>query len=182
MAWTAPKTWVAATTLTAAELNTHLRDNLLELAPAKATTPSSIFVASGTNSIGERTPDIDTISTSETTTSAAYADLATVGPSVTVTAAAASSKALIMHHCRMSNSLADTGCYASWALSGATVRGALDDTASKIDGMAAGNFAQVSDSDLFGGLASGTTTITMKYKVDAGTGTFSNRTLIVVML
>lgn len=31
MAWTSPRTWVAGETVTAALLNTHVRDNLLEL-------------------------------------------------------------------------------------------------------------------------------------------------------
>jgi hypothetical protein len=31
MAWTSPRTWIAGETLTAALLNTHVRDNLLEL-------------------------------------------------------------------------------------------------------------------------------------------------------
>lgn len=34
MAWTAPRTWVAGETVTAALLNTHLRDNLLWVARA----------------------------------------------------------------------------------------------------------------------------------------------------
>ena len=33
MAWTTPSTWVAGAILTAAQLNTQLRDNLTELAP-----------------------------------------------------------------------------------------------------------------------------------------------------
>ncbi len=36
MAWTAPMTFIPNTVLTAAQLNTHLRDNLLEQGPAKA--------------------------------------------------------------------------------------------------------------------------------------------------
>lgn len=37
MAWTAPSTWVSGAILTAAQLNTQLRDNMLELAPFFAT-------------------------------------------------------------------------------------------------------------------------------------------------
>ncbi len=51
MAWTAPRTWVAAETLTAALLNTHVRDNLLEAAPAKVTTKGDLTVATAANSI-----------------------------------------------------------------------------------------------------------------------------------
>jgi len=35
VSWTTPKTFVASAVLTAAELNTHLRDNLTEVAPGK---------------------------------------------------------------------------------------------------------------------------------------------------
>ena len=51
MAWTAPRTWVAAETLTAALLNTHVRDNLLESAPAKVTTKGDLVVATAANSL-----------------------------------------------------------------------------------------------------------------------------------
>lgn len=51
MAWTAPRTWVAAETLTAALLNTHVRDNLLETAPAKVTTAGDITYATAANTI-----------------------------------------------------------------------------------------------------------------------------------
>jgi len=33
MAWTAPRTWVAGETVTAAQMNTHIRDNLLDAFP-----------------------------------------------------------------------------------------------------------------------------------------------------
>ena len=51
MAWTSPKTWVALAQLTAAQLNTHLRDNLLETAPAKVTTKGDIVAATASNTI-----------------------------------------------------------------------------------------------------------------------------------
>ena len=51
MAWTAPRTWVVGEVLTAALLNTHLRDNLLETAPAKVTTAEDILVATAGNAL-----------------------------------------------------------------------------------------------------------------------------------
>lgn len=44
-------TWVALETVTAALLNTHLRDNLLETAPAKASAQGDIFYATAANAI-----------------------------------------------------------------------------------------------------------------------------------
>lgn len=51
MAWTAPRTWVAGEVLTAALLNTHVRDNLLETGAAKVTTAEDILVATGANAL-----------------------------------------------------------------------------------------------------------------------------------
>lgn len=51
MAWTAPGTAVGNTLLTAAFWNTHVRDNMLETAPAKATQAGQIFHATGPNVI-----------------------------------------------------------------------------------------------------------------------------------
>ena len=45
MAWTAPRTWVTSEVVTAAILNTHIRDNLLEIAPGS--TPWPIIFSSG---------------------------------------------------------------------------------------------------------------------------------------
>lgn len=51
MSWTNPRTWVALAQLTAAQLNAHLRDNLLETEVAKVTTKGDIAVATGANAL-----------------------------------------------------------------------------------------------------------------------------------
>jgi hypothetical protein len=51
VAWTAPRTWVIAELVTAAMLNTHLRDNLLELAPTKVTTAEDLIKGNGANAL-----------------------------------------------------------------------------------------------------------------------------------
>lgn len=56
MAWTAPRTWVSGETVTAAQLNTHLRDNMLETAPAKVTTAGDIVYATGANALARLAP------------------------------------------------------------------------------------------------------------------------------
>lgn len=51
MAWTAPRTWVAAETVTAALLNTHLRDNLKAIGDPWASytgTNTNVTVGNGT--------------------------------------------------------------------------------------------------------------------------------------
>jgi hypothetical protein len=51
MAWVAPRTWVTGEIVTAAYLNSNVRDNTLETAPAKAAAAGDIFVATGANAI-----------------------------------------------------------------------------------------------------------------------------------
>lgn len=49
--WTSPRTWTTGEVVTAAIMNTHVRDNLNETAPAKATTDEDIIVATAANTI-----------------------------------------------------------------------------------------------------------------------------------
>ena len=51
MAWTAPRTWVTGETVTAALMNVHLRDNLLETSAAAVTTAGDITYADAANSM-----------------------------------------------------------------------------------------------------------------------------------
>lgn len=54
MAWTAPRTWVTGETVTAALMNAHVRDNLLETAAATVTTAGDLAYADAANSMGSR--------------------------------------------------------------------------------------------------------------------------------
>lgn len=104
MAWSTPLTAVANASLTAAQWNASVRDNLLETAPAKATTATGYFVATGTNAIAQRVPLSSAIATDQSTTSTGgYANLTTSGPAVTVTTGVA---ALVCFGAWMTN---DTG-------------------------------------------------------------------------
>lgn len=49
--WTLPRTWVTGEMVTSAFLNTHLRDNLNETAPALATASGDLFYADAANSL-----------------------------------------------------------------------------------------------------------------------------------
>lgn len=181
MAWTAPITFVANSVLTAAQLNSQLRDNMLETAPAKATQSGSLIVGSGMNQIAERIPQIQRVDTSETTVSTSYTDLATPGPSVTVTTGTG---ALILTACTIGNNTANASSFMSWTISGATTRSTpLDKTAVRSDGMnGASNALTMSTVDYFQGLTPGTSTFTCQYKVGSGTGVFSNRFIAVMPL
>lgn len=168
MAWTAPMTAVDGTAFTAAQFNTNVRDNLLETMPAKALTIGSYFVSTGNNSIAARRPFSSFISTSQTTTSTSYTDLTTVGPSITATV---DTFAFLFYSAEISNS-GNNQSFMAFAVSG---DGTLpnDNYSLMVQGTATkkfGNFVRLN-------MTPGTYTITSKYKVAAGTGTFSQRSL-----
>lgn len=178
MAWSAPMTFVANTALTAAQLNTYLRDNMLETAPAKATTAGYHFVSTGPNSIAERAIVGDWIQTSESTSETSYADLTTVGPSVTCVTG---TKAIYMMSARISNNGSSNSTRASIEISGATSIEAGDARELTLD-LPTTDQNKVGTCYFEDGLTPGTNTFTMKYRVTAGTGTFAERHLIVIAL
>lgn len=175
MAWTAPKTFVSNTTLTAADLNTYLRDNLNETGAAKATADGSYMISTGANAIVQRQGDRSTVITSQTTTSTSFTDLATVGPQVTVTTG---TQALIMWGAQIENNGTDFAIM-SYGCTGATTFSAGDSFAlSHRDAAAAGRACMQHVYET--GLSAGSNTITLKYRVTAGTGTFQRRRLVVL--
>jgi hypothetical protein len=177
MSWTAPMTAVANTAFTAAQFNTHIRDNLNETAVAKATAANNLFVSTGANALAERVPSSHTVSTSQSTTSTSYTDLATTGPTFTVTTG---TKALIWFAAAVQHNTTDIACFASVAVSGAT-------TVAASDAWCIANPSRLTDSRLaslhmFTGLTAGSNTFTMKYRVPSGTGNFANREIVGIPL
>lgn len=116
MAWTTPPTFVSGTALTAAQLNI-LSANLNETTPAKATAAGQYFVASAVNAIAARTPQSASVTTTQTTTSAAFTDLATVGPQVTVTSG---TQCLMLMNSLLQNNTSGTTTSISMDVSGTT--------------------------------------------------------------
>lgn len=172
-------TATANTAFTAAQFNTHVRDNLLETAPAKATTAGRIFVATGANSIAERAITQATVATAETTASTSYVALTTPGPAVTVVTG---TKALVIISGRLSNGTAGAAASMGYAVSGASTI-AADDTKSKtVQSATASNLDRGSWVGLEEGLTAGSNTFTAQYRVTSGTGTFGDRRIIVVGL
>jgi hypothetical protein len=113
------------------------------------------------------------VATGQTTASTTYADLATVGPSVTLTTGTA---VKITITAAVGNTLASASLI-SFAVSGATTIAALDL-----------NYLVRNDNSLttkqsgvmiLTGLTPGSNTFTVKYRVVSGTGTFTDRILIV---
>lgn len=182
MSWTSPKTYTANSTLTAADLNTFLRDNMLECEPAKAQNPGGYFVSTGLNTIAERLPACVYSSTAGTLTTVGspFRDLTTggVGPAVTVTTGA---KAIVLLNVGMDSNLAAGSCWTAYGITGATTLIASVDRSISARGAAAeykgATFLQT-------GLTPGSNTFTMKYFAGAGTSScdFLNRRIAVIPL
>lgn len=180
MSWNPPMTATAGSVLTAAQWNTNVRDNLNETCVAKATTPGSMFVATGANAIAERIPSGLAVTTEQTTTSTTYTDLTTAGPAVTVTTG---TKAIVGFNSKMSNDTNGAPALASYAVSGATTVAASDSyclftetDSSNLDSMSH------SWARLHTGLTAGSNTFTMKYRAGSGTARYSNREIWVIPL
>jgi hypothetical protein len=174
-------TFVAGTVLTAAQLNTYLRDNSLETAPAKATAGGQIFVSTSANTIAARVPTGAVVYTSESTSTTTYTDLGTVGPAVS--SVSTGSKALVMISAFLRNGTAGQAAVMGYDISGATTANAANDRALWQTSATASSPIQASTIILQEGLVVGNNTFTAKYKAEAsGSATFANRRLAVIPL
>lgn len=188
MAWTAPMTAVANATFTAAEFNTHIRDNLLETEPAKALTLWNYFVTTAANTITTRASVNSRVLTQQSTSSTTYTDLATVGPAVTVTTG---TRAIVFIQAGVNTTSTDSSAFFSVAVTGATTIAQSDTWACIMDGTQ-GNFNFSGNpkdqhnrrmiTKMFTTLNAGSNTFTMKYKVGSATAHFHNREIIVLPL
>lgn len=187
MAWTAPFTAVAGAVFQAAQFNAYIRDNLNECAPAKATTPGSIFAVSATNEIVERTPNavIDTELVNVTTTTFGSPSTGTPGPSITATTGV---MALVGYRALLRVESVTARVEMSYAISGATTRAA---STTRSLGYSVSNSGAASSTglnfrggvvDLATGLTPGSNTFTLQYNVSSGTGQANDRRLWVLPL
>lgn len=142
--------------VTAALLNTHLRDNLVDL--DRRTSPTDA-----------------TVDTGQSTSSLTYTNLATAGPAVTVTIGS-TGKALVAIYTSLANTTNN------YALAGYAVSGATTVAASDLDALQHGSSIamRAGATLLHTGLTAGSNTFTMKYRKDAGAGTsdFTGRRIL----
>ena len=187
------KTFTTGEVLTAADTNGYLMQGILVFATAAArdaaiTSPQegqacylkstdavltysgSAWVAVGGSSITANNGA--EINTSENTTSTSYTDLTTAGPAVTVTTG---TKALVIITSELSHSATGVA-RASFAVSGATTQAASDD----YDLHSQGDYTDRFSSASYVTLTAGSNTFTMKYRVNSGTGYFSDRQIFVM--
>lgn len=179
MSWTAPATFTDGNVLSAADMNTFLRDNMLETMPGKATGQLRHYIADGANRIIERQIVKEYIEVADVTSSTSYGDLGTVGPSITLVASQA---VLVFWTMYVENNTAGATNCSSIDVSGATVSGPADSKALMIPIYTADKGRQVGMADIIAGLAPGTHTFKLQYRVDSGTGKFAKRSLIVIAL
>jgi hypothetical protein len=151
---------VTGEVVTAATLNTYVKDDLLDL--DRRTAPQSALVA-----------------TSQTTTSTSYTDLTTSGPAVTVTTG---TTCLVIVKAHMLNSTAATQSWMGYAVSGATTVAASDSLACAVAPSSSLAVFAIGAAFFHTGLTAGSNTFTAKYRVSAGTGTFQDRRIVAIPL
>lgn len=193
MAWTSPLTATLNGTLTAAQWNSNIRDNLngteAALAPSADIDSdgqaSYYFVSTAANAIAPRRSYSKTVilAQDETTTSSSYTNLATFGPSVPCKTGTA---ALVFITAMIGNSTAGAYAAASFAVSGATTQSASDTFAIESEGIAAATtsdqMVRRSSMQYVSGLTAGVNTFTMVYRQSGGTGRFRMRHIVVFPL
>lgn len=179
MVWTAPMTAVAGTVFTAAQWNATVRNNLNVCAPAIATTGARWLVSNGFNSLTEREPQVEYLSTTNSTTSSAYGDLATLGPTITTTTSA---RVMVTIGGHVNSNTAQSGGKISVEVSGATSLAASDANcffATAPLGLAPykGTWTTIFEEHMI----AGENTFQLKYRAfDSGTCYFSNRLLVIM--
>lgn len=204
MAWTTPRTWVTNEFVTAALMNIHLRDNLLETAPGKATTAGDIFYATAANAIARhglpaagsglltaassapqwRPVEMDIQNTAQILTSTSY----TTGAFPSVTLGTGTDVLVIVTTGNVSNDTAGQSCWISVDVSGATTIAAADGRGARFESGAANDGGNIFLILYFGSngpdaaLTAGTNTFQMQGKVSGGQGSFDNNRITVIRL
>lgn len=178
MAWSTPVTAVSNATLTSAQWNASVRDNLLTTAPALATAAGNLFVSNGANSIAQRIPSSDTVNTQETTTNTSYTNLTTVGP--TCSSVISDVRVIVWWTVQSNTATVSTESLSSIDVSGATTTAPSDNYCTDVQQPSTGTaFLDVSVSRVVRlTVTAGTNTYQVKYRVTGGTGTFKRRTIV----
>jgi len=152
--------------------------DLNETAAAKATAAGQWFVSTAANALAARFILEDTVATLETTTSLTFAALTTAGPIVTITTG---TQALCFYTCQMTNNTANDSVTMAPQISGATTTAANDTDALRHRQGGTADDIRATALSLFP-LTAGSNTFTALYKVNGGTGSFSQRNIVVMGL
>lgn len=123
-----------------------------------------VYVYNGTSWVCI-TPVSAVVTTSQTTSSTAYTNLATVGPTATITTG---TQALVTVTANLTNDTISDGAGMSFAITGATTVAASDNFAYYINAVAGGQNFGGSATYLVTGLTAGVNVFTAKYRAVAG--------------
>ena len=204
MAWTAPRTWVTGETVTAALMNSAIKNNFLETSAATVTTAGDLAYADAANSMGSRlaigaanthlvstgsapvwrgiATDVDTGSGTDGATS--YVSLFGAGGwgfaaeiEVTVTTG---TEALILFKAQLADTTGGALIHLSYAVSGATTVAASDNHSISYEPSNANDRAEFAGFDLRTGLTAGSNTFTLEGRVSSGTGTIVRPEIAVI--
>jgi hypothetical protein len=176
VAWNPPAAFTNGAVLTAAQLN-QFRDSLLETAVAKATTAGRFLVATGLNSLAERSVSSDTANGTAATASASYVSI--VAPTVTV---ATGTSAMVHWAVQMTSTVVGAVGYCAIEIPSSSVT-ASDNNALIYEVSAAADTARIGMSWYVTGLTAGNNTFNMMYKSGGGdVVTFTRRHLWVFPL
>lgn len=176
MTWTSIPLFTAAV-FTTAQANL-LRGNLLETAPALATLPGQIFVATGVNSLAARRVEKETINTTGTTTSTSYVLGLTTGsgtsqgPDFNVETGQYAQVGLYSY---INNSGTNDFSFMGFECTGPNTTDADDDRAS-----ASVDYTRLSSVHWLVAQTPGNHLYRARYRVEGGTGTFDARTMWVL--
>lgn len=157
-------TFVANTALTAAQLNTFLRDNLNETAPAKATAAGQWFVSTTDNSIAARNISSASNLSGAAITSTSYTD--GNGPTLTLLTG---QYAMVTISAQMKINVANESIFANYVVTGATTI-STQDSAELVHNCNSANTYDRTCSITWCNLTPGTNTFTMKYRVSTNSG------------
>ena len=206
MAWTAPRTWVTGETVTAALMNAHVRDNLLETSAATVTTAGDIAYADAANSMGSRlgigadntfmvsdgtdpkwrATKTDSDSGSSTGTTTSFVDLGNSGSwsgfsgNPLLVSLTTGTEALVFFKARLSNDTAGSLTAISYKVDGATTVASSDNHSIRFESNAANDIAEFGGFDLRTGLTAGTNEFRLTGRVSANTGTIQRPEIVVM--
>lgn len=161
MAWTTPRTWTTTELVTAAMMNTHVRDNLDFLAGWESALSNQDITGFTNTSYA----DLDALTTAPFSSPVIVSVLTGTTAQVTISCA------------RVSQTTAGT-LFLGYRISGATTRAADDDFGVRY--AAGGAIISSTFTHLATGLTAGTNTFELQAKVTSNSGNLSNPSILVM--
>lgn len=207
MTWTTPSTWTTSQVVTAADLNTDIRDNMNETSAATASAAGDLVYADAANSMGSRlahpgqglllvsaasnalawrqptqSNNYTFGATSDTTTSTTYTRVFSADQLPAFSITTGTTALVVVSAFRANNSTAGKVVGITYSVSGATTIAAADQRGSMGTSSGASEWFPLGRTFLETGLTAGTNVFQMEGKVDAGTGTVVRPSLLVIPL